>query len=151
MTDKICVGAIGGAFGVRGEVRLDGVSFRYAGADRDALAGVSVDVPAGSSLALVGHTGSGKSTLAALVARLHDLVRDETAVEHVADDVAADGREHEPDGVDVLTADEGDHRPADGGEDRRDGDHDLLPPGDGARGFDRDGGQPRIAVEGVET
>ena len=57
---------------VRGEVRLDGVSFRYAGADRDALAGVSVDVPAGSSLALVGHTGSGKSTLAALVARLHD-------------------------------------------------------------------------------
>lgn len=57
---------------VRGEVRLDGVSFRYAGADRDALAGVSVDVPAGSSLALVGHTGSGKSTFAALVARLHD-------------------------------------------------------------------------------
>ncbi|NYG37979.1 ABC transporter ATP-binding protein [Janibacter alkaliphilus] len=48
------------------------MSFRYAGADRDALAGVSVDVPAGSSLALVGHTGSGKSTLAALVARLHD-------------------------------------------------------------------------------
>ena len=86
-----------------------------------------------------------------VVARLHDLVRDETAVEHVADDVAADGREHEPDGVDVLTADEGDHRPADGGDDRRDGDHDLLPPGDGARGFDRDGGQPRIAVEGVET
>ncbi|GAB3116616.1 hypothetical protein GCM10027055_26400 [Janibacter alkaliphilus] len=33
---------------------------------------MSVDVPAGSSLALVGHTGSGKSTLAALVARLHD-------------------------------------------------------------------------------
>ena len=57
---------------VRGDVRLDAVSFRYAGSDRDALRGVSVEVPAGSSLALVGHTGSGKSTLAALVSRLYD-------------------------------------------------------------------------------
>ena len=57
---------------VRGDVRLDAVSFRYAGSDRDALRGVSVEVPAGSSLALVGHTGSGKSTLAALVSRLDD-------------------------------------------------------------------------------
>ena len=57
---------------VRGDVRLDAVSFRYAGSDRDALRGVSVEVPAGSALALVGHTGSGKSTLAALVSRLYD-------------------------------------------------------------------------------
>jgi ATP-binding cassette subfamily B protein len=33
---------------------------------------VSLDVPAGTSLALVGETGSGKSTIAALVARLYD-------------------------------------------------------------------------------
>ena len=58
--------------GVRGVVRIEDVTFRYSGSDRDALAGVSVTVPAGSSLALVGHTGSGKSTLASLVARLHD-------------------------------------------------------------------------------
>ncbi|QRO88446.1 ABC transporter ATP-binding protein [Kytococcus sedentarius] len=57
---------------VRGDVRFDAVSFRYAGSDRDALRGVSVELPAGSSLALVGHTGSGKSTLAALVSRLYD-------------------------------------------------------------------------------
>ncbi|QQB65319.1 ABC transporter ATP-binding protein [Kytococcus sedentarius] len=57
---------------VRGDVRLDAVSFRYAGSGRDALREVSVEVPAGSSLALVGHTGSGKSTLAALVSRLYD-------------------------------------------------------------------------------
>ncbi|SNC64111.1 ATP-binding cassette, subfamily B [Kytococcus aerolatus] len=57
---------------VRGEVRLGGVTYRYPGSDRDALSGVDLAVPAGSSLALVGHTGSGKSTLTALVARLHD-------------------------------------------------------------------------------
>lgn len=57
---------------VRGEVHLSGVSFRYAGADRNAVNGVELFVPAGTSLALVGPTGSGKSTLAALVARLYD-------------------------------------------------------------------------------
>lgn len=57
---------------VRGDVRLEGVTYRYPGASRDALADVSIDVPDGTSVALVGHTGSGKSTLAALVARLHD-------------------------------------------------------------------------------
>ena len=56
----------------RGEVGLRDVSHRYAGADRDALRHVSVTVPAGGSLAVVGQTGSGKSTLAALVARLYD-------------------------------------------------------------------------------
>ncbi|WP_305093900.1 ABC transporter ATP-binding protein [Prescottella sp. R16] len=57
---------------VDGAVRFDGVGFRYENADRDALADVTIDVPAGSSLALVGETGSGKTTLASLVARLHD-------------------------------------------------------------------------------
>src|SRR6185369_13019357 len=36
------------------------------------VAGISLDVPAGTTLALVGETGSGKSTIAGLVARLHD-------------------------------------------------------------------------------
>jgi ATP-binding cassette, subfamily B, bacterial len=57
---------------VSGRVRLAGVSFTYPGADRPAVAGVDLDVPAGSTLALVGETGSGKTTLAALVARLYD-------------------------------------------------------------------------------
>jgi ATP-binding cassette, subfamily B, bacterial len=48
------------------------VSFRYPGADRDALTGISLDVPAGSTLALVGETGSGKTTLASLTSRLYD-------------------------------------------------------------------------------
>ncbi|WP_200863145.1 ABC transporter ATP-binding protein [Rhodococcus ruber] len=57
---------------VTGAVRFDDVRFRYDGADRDALAGVTLDVPAGSHVALVGETGSGKTTLGSLVARLYD-------------------------------------------------------------------------------
>ncbi|MEU8169928.1 ABC transporter ATP-binding protein [Micromonospora sp. NPDC049004] len=57
---------------VRGHLRLDDVTFGYPGSDTAALAGITLDVPAGTSLALVGETGSGKSTLAGLVSRLHD-------------------------------------------------------------------------------
>ena len=51
-------------------MRFEDVTFAYPGADVPALAGVDLDVPAGTTLALVGETGSGKSTLASLVARL---------------------------------------------------------------------------------
>jgi ATP-binding cassette subfamily B protein len=57
---------------VRGHLRLDRVSFTYTGADRPALSDVSVDVPAGSVLGIVGPTGSGKSTLLLLLGRLFD-------------------------------------------------------------------------------
>ncbi|MFI6824810.1 ABC transporter ATP-binding protein [Micromonospora sp. NPDC050187] len=57
---------------VRGDLRLTDVTFRYPGSDTAAVAGITLDVPAGTGLALVGETGSGKSTLAALVSRLHD-------------------------------------------------------------------------------
>ncbi|MEU1084834.1 ABC transporter ATP-binding protein [Streptomyces sp. NPDC005908] len=57
---------------LRGEVRLRGVGFRYAGAERATLEGIDVTVPAGRSLAVVGETGSGKTTLSYLVPRLYD-------------------------------------------------------------------------------
>ena len=57
---------------VRGHVRLEGVTFTYPGSDVPAADDVTIDVPAGATVALVGPTGSGKSTLAGLVARLHD-------------------------------------------------------------------------------
>jgi ATP-binding cassette subfamily B protein len=57
---------------VRGHVRFEDVTFSYPGSDSAAVAGVSLDVPAGSTLALVGETGSGKSTIASLAARLYD-------------------------------------------------------------------------------
>lgn len=57
---------------VRGHVRIEGVTFVYPGSDAAAVAGIDLDVPAGTTLALVGETGSGKTTLAGLVSRLHD-------------------------------------------------------------------------------
>ncbi|MFH5232631.1 ABC transporter ATP-binding protein [Antrihabitans spumae] len=57
---------------VSGHVRIDAVTFAYPGSDTAALVDVDIDVPAGTTLAIVGETGSGKSTLAALVARLYD-------------------------------------------------------------------------------
>ncbi|MDP9221712.1 MAG: ABC transporter ATP-binding protein/permease [Actinomycetota bacterium] len=57
---------------VAGHVRFEDVTFAYPGSTTAAVAGVSIDVPAGTTLALVGETGSGKSTLASLVARLYD-------------------------------------------------------------------------------
>ncbi|HEX3872754.1 MAG TPA: ABC transporter ATP-binding protein [Solirubrobacteraceae bacterium] len=56
----------------RGHVRLEGVELRYEGAVHPALRDVSLDVPAGRTVALVGATGSGKTSLAALLARLYD-------------------------------------------------------------------------------
>jgi ATP-binding cassette subfamily B protein len=55
-----------------GALALEGVSFTYPDGDRQAVADVTLAVPAGSSLALVGESGSGKSTIAALISRLHD-------------------------------------------------------------------------------
>jgi ATP-binding cassette subfamily B protein len=55
----------------RGDVVFDEVGFTYDGS-HPVLEDISLRVPAGGSLALVGATGSGKSTLAGMVARLHD-------------------------------------------------------------------------------
>ena len=49
---------------LRRSIVLEGVSFRYAGRRRPAVERLSLDIPFGSKLALVGRTGSGKSTTA---------------------------------------------------------------------------------------
>jgi ATP-binding cassette, subfamily B, bacterial len=54
-----------------GDIEVDGVSFAYADGPR-VLRDVSLRIPTGTRLALVGPTGAGKSTLAKLVARLYD-------------------------------------------------------------------------------
>jgi subfamily B ATP-binding cassette protein MsbA len=55
-----------------GRVEFQDVRFAYPGADLAALNGVSLVVPAGSTLALVGPSGSGKSTMLSLLPRLYD-------------------------------------------------------------------------------
>jgi ATP-binding cassette, subfamily B, bacterial MsbA len=54
-------------------IRLEQVGFAYAGsAERPALAGVDIDVPAGATIALVGPSGAGKSTVFNLIPRFFD-------------------------------------------------------------------------------
>ncbi|WP_460753025.1 ABC transporter ATP-binding protein [Myceligenerans cantabricum] len=57
----------------RGDVALRDVAFAYPDAHTDVLRGVDLDLPAGTTTALVGLTGSGKSTLAMLVPRIYDV------------------------------------------------------------------------------
>jgi ABC-type multidrug transport system fused ATPase/permease subunit len=56
---------------IEGHVRFDHVRFHY-GRGEEVLHGIDLDVPAGTTVALVGHTGAGKSTIAKLLARFYD-------------------------------------------------------------------------------
>lgn len=57
---------------VKGAITFEDVSFTYPDTGIKALKSVSFHVPAGGTLAIVGHTGSGKSTIAELIGRLYD-------------------------------------------------------------------------------
>ncbi len=56
-----------------GRVELRGASLRFAGAGRDALSEIDLDIPAGTTVALVGPTGAGKTALVSLLPRLYDV------------------------------------------------------------------------------
>ena len=55
-----------------GDIRFDDVSFRYPDGEEEVLEHFSLDIPAGTSLAIVGETGAGKSTLANLICRFYE-------------------------------------------------------------------------------
>ena len=57
---------------IDGHVRFEGVRFGY-GSLPEVLHKIDLDVPAGTSVALVGRTGAGKSTIAKLIARFYDV------------------------------------------------------------------------------
>jgi ABC-type multidrug transport system fused ATPase/permease subunit len=79
-----------------GHVELRGVTLEYEGAGRPALRDVDLDVPAGTTVALVGATGSGKTTLVQLIPRLYDVTEGAVLL----------------DGADVRTVDVGSLRAA---------------------------------------
>ena len=57
---------------VDGTIGFDNVSFRYRDQLDNVLEGISLDIPAGQSVALVGRSGSGKSTLVSLLPRFYE-------------------------------------------------------------------------------
>ena len=58
---------------VKGHVRYDHVSFHYSDDETPVLSDISIDIPAGRSIALVGPSGSGKTTICSLLPRFYDV------------------------------------------------------------------------------
>lgn len=58
---------------VKGHVRYDHVSFHYSDDETAVLSDISIDIPAGKSIALVGPSGSGKTTICSLLPRFYDV------------------------------------------------------------------------------
>ena len=66
---------------IEGHVRFENVNFWY---DRDGeqiLKNINLDVPAGSTLAFVGHTGAGKSTMIKLIMRFYDATEGKVCID----------------------------------------------------------------------
>ena len=60
---------------VKGHVRYDHVSFHYSDDETTVLSDISIDIPAGKSIALVGPSGSGKTTICSLLPRFYDVTK----------------------------------------------------------------------------
>ena len=67
---------------VRGEVEFDGVTFAYAGRET-VLQQLSLSVPAGTTIGIVGATGSGKSTLVKLLLRFYEVQNGRVTIDGV--------------------------------------------------------------------
>jgi ATP-binding cassette subfamily B protein len=68
---------------VRGDVRVEHVSFRYGGTDTWALRDIDLEIPAGTTMAIVGETGAGKTSLGYLVSRLYDVTEGRITVDGI--------------------------------------------------------------------
>ena len=67
---------------IAGHVAFEDVRFAY-GSGPEVLHGIDLEVPAGTTVALVGHTGAGKSTIAKLLARFYDPTAGRIAIDGV--------------------------------------------------------------------
>jgi ABC-type transport system involved in Fe-S cluster assembly fused permease/ATPase subunit len=63
-----------------GTIRFDNVHFHYAD-DRPILRGISFDVPAGKTVAIVGQSGAGKSTISRLLCRFYDVTNGSISID----------------------------------------------------------------------
>src|SRR5699024_4815476 len=62
---------------VKGNITFSNVSFKYPRSDNYALKNININIPVGSTVAIVGKTGSGKTTLVNLLLRLYDIEQGE--------------------------------------------------------------------------
>ena len=67
----------------RGMVEFHDVSFRYEGADEDALADISFAAEPGKTTAIIGSTGCGKSTLVNLIPRFYDVTKGSITIDGI--------------------------------------------------------------------
>ena len=65
-----------------GEISFEGVTFEYL-PDRPVLESLDLDIAAGRTIALIGHTGSGKTTLTSLVPRFYDTTAGRVSVDRI--------------------------------------------------------------------
>jgi len=80
INDSAADPSIGLDFTLKGEIEFRNLSFGYG--DTPVLRNISLTVPAGSSLAIVGPTGSGKSTLVNLISRLYEVAEDSLLIDN---------------------------------------------------------------------
>jgi ATP-binding cassette subfamily B protein len=85
---------------IRGHVRFEDVHFAYGlrGGElgEEVLHGIDLDVPAGTAVALVGHTGAGKSTIAKLLARFYEPTSGRITIDGLdLNDVSQDSLRHQ--------------------------------------------------------
>lgn len=66
---------------VKGDISFDNVSFQYQDGSENVLNHVSLEVPAGSYMALVGSSGAGKTTLCSLIPRFYDATGGRIAID----------------------------------------------------------------------
>ena len=58
---------------IKGEITLNNLSFTYPNSDREVLSNISLTIPKGTSIGLIGKTGCGKSTLVNLLLRIYNV------------------------------------------------------------------------------
>ena len=66
---------------IKGQIEFNNVSFRYSDSLPEVFKNISLKIPVGSTLAIVGHTGSGKTSLINLISRLYDVSSGEILID----------------------------------------------------------------------